>query len=255
MTLILTQISKHGIIHASDSNLSDQFGLTIGVGKKCFAVPRLNAGLTVAGSFGVGDVAMDYWMEDFIIKSTTQNLEDFAEELRVSLETEMLSEQKKDGSMIHIAGYQKNEEGKYHPEFWFVRNVYGLDLETGEYSDIRDKFIKSEDFWTRDNKKTDIFKKFQSSDNLAYQLYINGFSPGRIGYNIVQGYLNDFFAGLWSTENWKFRAPKNINEAKLLIENYIKLINTLFVLSDYPGQLIGGSVQIEVIKQPDNIDI
>lgn len=255
MTLIITQIFKHGIIHASDSNLSDLNGKTVGTGKKCFAIPKLMAGLTIAGSFGVGTLKMDTWLENFISKSTSNNLESFAEELRSSLENEMKTEQKRSGSLIHIAGYVKNGE-KYHPEFWFVRNIYHLNLKTGEYSDIRQKFIKSEDFWTRDNIKENdnLFKKFQLYDGM-YQLYINGFSPGRIGYNIVQNHLIQFFSNLWSNRNWKFRAPKNIDEAKLLVENYMGLINTIFILSDYPGQLIGGDIQTEIIKQPDNIEI
>ena len=253
MTLIITQISKHGTIHASDSNLSDQQGKTIGTGKKCFVVPKLNAGLTIAGSFNVGKLKMDDWMQNFIFKSTSIDLEDFAEELRSSLETKMTTEQKASGSLIHIAGYKKNGE-RYHPEFWFVRNIYHMDLNSGEYYDIRNEFIKTEDFWTRDNLKGNIFNEFQTNNTL-YQLYINGFSPGRINYNIIQNYLIKFFSSLWSNKKWEFRAPKNIDEAKLLIDNYMKLINTIFVLSDYPGQLIGGNIQIEIIKQPDNIEI
>lgn len=254
MTLIVTQISKHGIIHASDSNLSKESGMTVGTGKKCFAIPKLNAGLTVAGSFGVGSRRMDNWMDDFILKSTSLNLENFAEELRSSLEKEMTDVQKS-GSLIHIAGYVKNGE-KYHPEFWFVRNIYKLDNKTGEYSDVRKEFIKSEDFWTRDNviANENLFNKFQSDDSM-YQLYINGFSPGRIGYFIVQNYLTQFFSNLWSNKEWKFRAPKNIDEAKLLVENYMTIINTNFILSDYPGQIIGGGIQTEILKQPNNIEI
>ncbi|MGD0756201.1 MAG: hypothetical protein ABR927_14200 [Bacteroidales bacterium] len=254
MTLIVTQISKHGIIHATDSNLSDQSGNTVGNGKKCFAIPKLNAGLTVAGSFEVGTSRMDKWMDDFILKSTSNSLENFAEGLRSALEKEMSDEQKSE-SLIHIAGYVKNGE-KYHPEFWFVRNIYQLDLKTGEYSDVRKEFIKSEDFWTRDNLKDNgnLFSKFQANDSM-YQIYINGFSPGRIGYNIIQNHLTQFFSNLWLNKNWKFRAPKNIDEAKLLVENYFGLINIIFILSDYPGQLIGGDIQTEIIKQPNKIEI
>lgn len=254
MTLIVTQISKHGIIHASDSNLSDSNGKTVDIGKKCFAIPKLNGGLTIAGSFGVGTLRMDKWMDDFISKSSSNSLENFAEELRSSLEKEMTSEQKS-GSLIHISGYVKNGE-KFHPEFWFVRNIYHLDLNTGEYSDVRKEFIKSEDFWSIDNLNGNgnLFNKFQYHDEM-YRLYINGFSPGRIGYNVVQHQLIQFFSNLWSNKNWKFRAPKNINEAKLLVENYMALINTIFILSDYPGQIIGGDIQTEIIKQPDKIEI
>lgn len=252
MTLIITQISRHGIIHASDSNLSDPKGRTVDVGKKCFLIPKLNAGLTIAGTFGVGYNRMDDWMKNFIDSNSCEKLEDFAEKLRQSLEDEMTPEQKKGGSMIHIAGYEKNNE-KYHPEFWFVRNIYQLNLNTGEYSDVRPEFINSEDFWTRDNLDGNRFHNFQLHDGM-YQIYINGFSPGRISYNIIQYQLIQFFNNLWSNKSWKFRPPKNIDEAKLLIENYMRLINSIFIISDYPGQLIGGDIQIEVIQQPSEIE-
>lgn len=254
MTLIITQISKHGIIHASDSHLSDQEGKTVGTGRKCFKITKLNGGVTVAGSFNVGTNRLDTWMENFINKTSSQSLESFAEELRSSLEKEMTPEQKS-GSLLHIAGYEKRDD-KYHPEFWFVRNIYKMEPNTGEYSDIRNEFIKTEDFWGRDNLKVvgTLFKVFQSNDQI-FQLYINGFTPGRIGYNIIQHELPQFFNRLWANKEWKFRAPKNIDEAKLLVNNYMSLINTIFILSDYPGQIIGGDVQMEIIKQPDKIEI
>ena len=81
MTLIITQISKHGIIHSSDSNLTDENNKTAGVGKKCFAIPNLNAGLTVAGVFSVGSVRMDDWMNNFIDSSPAITLEGLSHEL------------------------------------------------------------------------------------------------------------------------------------------------------------------------------
>jgi len=51
MTLILTQLSKYGIIHASDSNISNERGELLGEGRKVFEIPHLNAGLSVAGSY------------------------------------------------------------------------------------------------------------------------------------------------------------------------------------------------------------
>ncbi len=252
MTLIITQISKHGILHASDSNLSDSGGSTVGEGTKCFVIPKLKAGLTVAGAYGVGNLSMDRWMPEFIKKSNAVDLEQFSEELRTALEQEMDFEQKESGSLIHVAGYVKKQE-KYHPEFWFVRNVYHLDLSTGEYSDIRKEFTKSEDFWTRDNKSSDLFRKCQSDDSM-YQLYINGFSPGRIGYNIVQAHLMEFFSKIWSHPDWEFRPPKNIDEAALLVVDYMRIINTIFKISDYSGQVIGGTIKYHKIPQPSSIE-
>jgi len=253
MTLIVTQISRHGIAHASDSNISNAKGETIGTAKKCFEIPKLNAGLTVAGAFGVGTVSMDSWMDSFIYNSKSATLENFAEDLRDALENQMSDKQKEAGSLIHIAGYVE-KDGKFHPEFWFVRNVYEMTSGTGEYSDIRKQFIKSEDFWNRDNKNNEVFKALQSDDQY-YQLYINGFTPGRIGYNIVQQQLQNFFREIWNNKTWKFRAPRNIDEVKILIETYMKTINSIFLLSDYPGQLIGGDTQFALLPQPNKIDV
>ena len=75
MTLILTQISKFGIIHASDTNVTfsnfDPKTKTYKFAKveelqKLFQIPYLNAALTVAGSYSVGNNRMQEWMNAFI---------------------------------------------------------------------------------------------------------------------------------------------------------------------------------------------
>ena len=54
MSLILTQLSRFGIIHASDSQLTESIGNVDkdgGLVKKVFEIPYLQAGLSIAGSF------------------------------------------------------------------------------------------------------------------------------------------------------------------------------------------------------------
>src|SRR4051794_12613736 len=135
MTLILTHLSRFGIIHASDSNLTDNLGAPAGSAQKTFSVGHLGAGLTVAGSYSIGGVPMNTWMDSFIqvhSVSGMSSLRQFANELRTRKESEMTSTEKSGGSMIHIAGYVE-ESGRHHPEFYFVRNVHGIDQTTGEY--------------------------------------------------------------------------------------------------------------------------
>jgi 20S proteasome alpha/beta subunit len=62
MSLIFTHISRHGIVHASDSNLSYSNDQSAGEAKKIFEINYLNAGLTVAGSYEVDNECMDVWM-------------------------------------------------------------------------------------------------------------------------------------------------------------------------------------------------
>lgn len=49
MTLIITFINRHGIIHASDSNLTIEHEHS-GQGTKAFKIEFLNAGLTIIRS-------------------------------------------------------------------------------------------------------------------------------------------------------------------------------------------------------------
>lgn len=250
MTLVLTHLSKHGIIHASDSNLTagDQ---DAGVGQKTFPVPYLNAGLTVAGSYSVDGISMGRWMNDFILQNQARNnsLATFAYVLRDHLQSQMTTSEKLCGSMVHIAGYSR-ESGVSHPEFWFIRNVHGMDRNTGTYKDVDDNFEISEDFWARDCPRYNLMQAFLSGH---YQLYINGFAPGRIGYVILQESLQKFLSDVWSKPEWKFRPPQTLQETEDLVKMYVTIITTLFKLSDYSARYIGGDVQTFLILTPNDV--
>jgi hypothetical protein len=251
MSLIVTHISSYGIIHATDSNLTSADGSFAGEERKLFPVPFLNAALTVAGSYNVGDQPMNVWMDRFIqMRQHTKSLslEAFARALGNSLQTEMTVEQKASGSLIHIAGYVKDNEA-FHPEFWFVRNVYGIDKETGKYDDFRETFQISEDFWTRDWKENKLAQHFEQG---GYQIYINGLTSGRVSFWLLQSQMANFFWQVWSNRDWKFRPPKSTEESKLIVDLYIRTIGVLFSLSDYSAPFIGGTSQIHAIPKPKN---
>jgi len=255
MTLIITHINRYGIIHASDSNLTGSDGKDAGKGQKTFPIPHLKAGLTVAGSYGVGRVSMDKWMNDFIQnqqKNQNQSLENFSNNLKDELQTKMLPEEKQSGSLIHIAGYVE-KDNKSHPEFWFIRNIHELNTKTGDYEKIDETFEISEDFWNRDCPKDKLMEVFKDANTFSRQLYINGFTPGRIGYNVVSKKLDEFFFGIWNVPDWKFRQPKSLEESERLVKLYMQVIGDLFVLSDYDAKYIGGGTQTHLIPQPSNI--
>lgn len=252
MTLILTQIGQHGIIHASDSNLTTGSGISAGESQKTFEVNYLNAGLTVAGSYSVGGDEMNHWMNNFIqiqANSGILSLSAFANNLGRELEIQMSSAEKSNGSMVHIAGYVE-EENEAHPEFWFVRNVTGINMNTGEYTGTSPQFQVTEDFWTRDCPENKMIEAFQKG---AYQIYVNGFASGRIGFVLLQQVMNQFFYGIWNNPSWEFRPPQSIEETRVLMELNVQIIGTLFKLSDYSAPFIGGNPQTHLITQPSNI--
>jgi len=192
---------------------------------------------------------MDVWMQNFIRVQEakgTRPLSQFAEALRSAFEAQMLREEKDGGSMVHIAGYVESS-GVQHPEFYYIRNVYGIDTSTGEYFDVRPTFAVSEDFWTRDCPKSNLLSAFQSG---TYMIYINGFASGRIGFVALQSSMKSFFETIWGQQNWKFRRPRSLAETVLFVKLYMNIIDTLFQVSDYEAPFIGGGYQIHEIPQP-----
>ena len=252
MTLILTHISKHGIVHASDSNVTSRSGtsISVGEGQKTFEIPFLNAGLSIAGNYLVAGQRMDKWLPDFITtqsRITSLTVEQFAHNLKDQLQAQMLPSEKR-GNLFHIAGYVE-EGGQNHPEFWFVRNILGINQNTGEYEDFSKDFTVSEDFWSKDCPSGNLMQEFQSG---AYQLYINGFASGRISYVMLQTVLDQVFKFIWNNKNWKFRPPNSLDETENFIKLYVQFINTLFESSNYEGPPIGGPIHTYKIPQPKN---
>jgi hypothetical protein len=251
MTLIVTHISKHGIIHASDSNLTSAANAAAGQGRKTFPLAHLNAGMTVAGSYSVGRQPMDQWLDAFIqahAASGEMSLSSFSRSIKNRLEGEMLPDEKGRGSILHIAGYVV-EGGRSHPEFYFVRNVHGIDPTTGAYTDLRPDFACGEDFWSRDCPQNKLLERFERGD---YQIYINGFPEGRMANLAVQGLLQEFFAAVWQHPDWRFRPPSSLDEAIVFVRTYMLIIHGLFEVSDYPAPLVGGQVQTYGIPRPAN---
>jgi hypothetical protein len=157
----------------------------------------------------------------------------------------MLPEEKVFGSVIHIAGYVNDDVG-YHPEFHFVRNIHGIEEDTGQYKDIREDFAVGEDFWSRDCPKHNLMEEFERG---VSQIYINGFPEGRFAYLALLKPMDSFFSWVWK-QRWGFRPPANLSESCEFVKLYMNIIATLFRVSDYDVPLIGGEVQTIEIPLP-----
>ncbi len=248
VTLIVTQISRFGIIHASDSNLTAVTGHPAGEAPKTFAVPHLNAALTVAGSYAVGTRQMDDWMRGFIANEGARgnrSLSAFAGLLRDAVQGQMTTEQRQGGCIMHIAGYAA-KDGSFAPEFYHLRNSHGMDPNTGEYT-FGDQFVLDEDFATTYLKRADFGPRFEAGIPM---LYASGFPAGRVGFFALHNALSQFFSGIWSQLRWQFRPPRTLEEAADFVRLYLQIIATLFRSSDYGAPLIGGTVQLYGIPAP-----
>jgi len=207
MTLITTHISRFGIINGTDSNLTEN-DADAGRGQKLFPVPSLNAALSVAGTYSVGGMEMDAWLSSFIDEATSNKemtLATFSQLLGKRLQAEMTASEKSRCSLIHASGYVE-VDGRSHPEFWFIRNVSGVDEITGACEGCGDEFVVEEQFWQRDFKNGD----FDVLSKGWAVFYFNGYAPGRIAYLALNKDLDKFFKGVWNNSNWKFRPARSI---------------------------------------------
>lgn len=243
MSIIVTQINKDGIVFGTDSNITTNTAVDR-EDKKIFVIPKLNAAMCTAGSYTINGELLSDWLPRYINENSNKysSIEGFVKLLSSELTKTMLPVEKKELFISHISGYQDG-----HPEMWCLSNTT-LE-EDGKYSSGKDTFHDSEDFWSRDYKNNNLEEAFKS-DGLNYQVYVNAIQHGRIAFNVVRGYLDIFFASLWSMNNFNFRHPQNIEEHKYLVRLYIEAISTAYILSDYQPKIIGGHTQLFIIKKP-----
>jgi hypothetical protein len=242
MSIIVTQISKYGIVFGADSNITNDTEV-VKEDIKIFEIPKLKAMMCTAGAYSVNGEILSKWLPLFIENKKEQysNLGEFTEILKEELEKKMSTTEKKNLFITHIAGYENG-----HPEMWHISNTR---LENGEYTEGQEEFHLSEDLWNRDWKKNNLENIFES-DGLNYQLYVNGFTPGRIAFNVIRPFIDRFFITMWQQQGFKFRPPKNIKEQEEIVKIYIQIINSLFEISNYDPKIIGGNVKTFSISKP-----
>jgi hypothetical protein len=247
VTLIATVISNLGIIQASDSNLTDSAGL-VDEGQKVFSLGFADGALALAGTYAVGAEPMDRWMPACIASyqvstsAATPSLSGFANYLAGQLESTSTSDKVR---LFHIAGYV-DDIGGPHPEFYFVRNIQGINNSTGDYEGISSSYQVTEDFWTRDYPQAQP-GMFAAA---GFWRYFNGYPAGRIAYLGATQILQWFYQYVWNEPPWKFRRPASLQELAAFTKLELETINTLFTSSDYPSPYIGGTIQIEQIRPP-----
>ena len=253
MTLIASYITKFGIIQASDSNLTDTKGNS-GFGQKIFPIPHLNSSLAFSGCYSVDNKHLADWMNDFITGSyfTCKTIEEFCNELKRSLESNMREDELKIETIIHVAGYQ-NYDGKASCEHWHISNT-GLIPETGEYTKAVKEFHVVNDFNSIKNPGQKTVIQYMDKNPIHYEWYINGFPPARISGVMIRVTLDEALKTIWNNANWEFRAPETIFDYAHVVKRYFEFITNLFPMSNYRALYIGGDIQTHLIPTPQNLD-
>jgi hypothetical protein len=244
MSIIVTHISTNGIVHAADSNLTDNSGRAAGQAQKLYPIQRLDAALTVAGNFTVAGNRMDVWMPQFVAKDKSSDLKTFVINLTNVLNTSATSVERLEGYFLHIAGYVV-VGGDAHPEFYHITN-YAIDPVSGNYAILDTSLSFSEDFWS----KYSLLQSNMLFANYKGYIYCNGFPSGRIAYFDLLQRMADFRSNAWANQNWQFRPPRTVDEEAEYIKHDMELIGLMFKQSNYSAAFIGGPVQCYVIKSP-----
>jgi hypothetical protein len=247
VTLIVTGISDLGVLQLSDSNLTMEGEPGASFGPKVFELPFCHGALGLAGSYDLPSGGMDTWMPDMIADYSNgehQTISEFAHFLRDRLMSD--SEPGETELLVHIAGYA-TDGNKWHPEMWFVRKFVGIDG-GGSYRGRSDRFVISEDFWTRDYPE-DRDRGWVESETYV-RWYFNGLPEGRINFNLIHTMFWTFLRTVWNNSEWLFRRPRSIEELRDLVAHEVAVIGTLFSVSDYPAPYVGGPVQAIGVSCP-----
>ncbi len=249
MTIIISIVSDHGLIQASDSNVTRPGSSMASSDRKVFPLGFTDGALALAGTYEAWNERMDTWMPSCIsdyASTDSPTQEGFAYYLKDRLNAGLTRPQRDMATMIQIVGYVSDDDG-VHPALHFVRNFSSINTSTGAYEDRRPTFEVSEDFWNRD------YPAAKSAGRLGlgrYWSYFNGTPAGRIAFHHFGELFRGFLGDVWSQPNWRFRPPQSLDELASIIELQIRTIGTLYGMSDYPAPFIGGDPQLQTIAPP-----
>lgn len=121
MTLVVTDVSKHGIVLIGDSAARNEKTDEIYTGAiKTYHIPNPNVGITAWGT-SIGGVGLDRWIEDFIENKaeTAQGIEEVAKLLRKEVQNDLAKTSPTNGSRrgFHVSGYKDGE-----PKLWHIHH-------------------------------------------------------------------------------------------------------------------------------------
>lgn len=122
MTLVLTEVSNHGVAMAADSAVTFPDGRVYVGAQKLLPVSQINAGLSIWGRGDIKGIEADVWLQNFIQNEVQNgmNLWDMAETLVNRLNNEFggpITER----MGIHVGGFDKRS-GIQGPAFYHIHN-------------------------------------------------------------------------------------------------------------------------------------
>ncbi|MCX5636886.1 MAG: hypothetical protein NTX52_04230 [Planctomycetota bacterium] len=241
MTLVLTELSSHGITMAADSAVTltqPQTGFTYAIpnaAKKLQVIPYLNAGISCWGLGTISGNSTDQWLSNFInLNNSITTLYDFANELARQLNANIASNTSGNSRLgFHLAGYE-DFNGTPTPSFYHIHDGPSSVLQQRGVSINPNQFNANHDL------PPQLFQHSINSGayvtrNGDYQLYANIFSL-----------LNSFFQQL---QPFGIIVPysQNLADRAEYLVFQIRMMSEIYRLSNLvPG--IGGGIHYLTIN-------
>jgi hypothetical protein len=243
MTLVLTELTLHGIAMAADSAVTTTNTVTglsyvqPNAAKKLHQIPYLNAGVSCWGLGTISGMRTDQWLEDFIESNAgITTLQEFGEELAINLNSLIPSNNTQEGRLgFHLAGFEDYNSDST-PSFYHIHDDRSTTLEQ------RGIFIDPTLFNPNHDMPPHVFLQIASSGvgwitrNGDYLLYAQMFQL-----------LENFFANLTPLGIMIPHSQNVVDRAEYLVFQ-IRTVSELYRLSNLvPG--IGGRINYLTITQ------
>lgn len=252
MTLIVSHISKQGIIQLSDSNLSTRIG-TAGFGQKIFPVPYLNASVAFTGPYWVKNQRVDQWLNEVIDGSrlsSIRTIKEFVENLVVRLNQDMTTTEKEEPTILHIAGFEIKDFKSYAKHF----HISNCSLkEGGSYGDVRETFGYQEDF-NSENSQHRAGLNIAEGVNSPL-IFANGEREGRTAFMTIWTHWTPLLGAFWVSADFKFRSPDSLFETGSVLKHYLEFVCHMYKMSEHEALYVGGEIQSHYILSPQDLDL
>ncbi|NPV00980.1 MAG: hypothetical protein HPY53_06335 [Brevinematales bacterium] len=151
MSVLIIQVLSEGIIFGADRNFTAyKNGQTDQEmkGPKIFYWPDDKTIIGVVGNLQVDGLLFEKWLESKKEEFKGYNsLEELANKLSIEIEEQRIKDEGINPAVemiVHIAGFEKNNQGIIIPRIWYIRNV---DIGQFGYINAKKSFTCTEEFW------------------------------------------------------------------------------------------------------------
>jgi len=229
MTLVVSEISRHGIVMVGDSAVThSRAGVPVGVSNGAAKVQyssKANVGFALWGNGIVQGQQMDFWIKNFIDSTIKENedLEAVGQRLTKEIETALKDEKRLWSELvfgIHLAGYKNGL-----PRLWHIH--CGHSNETPHEPRLYHDYPEDQN-WTEEYFRILFF----SQGGTASAHLRNGYTPH---YAMLSKAILDYVNGLHQTLGIKL--PKDSLEGHLSFHKIlVKFVaGALVAAGEHPG--------------------